>query len=508
LTVEPGVGTIAAVRRRFLILAGLVAALAAASASLAAADQWIEVKSAHFTLLSNASEGRTRRLAWQLEQLRSAVTVLWGWMKPDLNKPLTILVLKDENSMREFAPEFWEKRGSVRPASVWVSGPDQHYLAIRADVEVDDQGTVNPYLSAYFSYGGLILAQSIDAEMPMWLERGLSGILSNTIVREDRILFGPIIPYNVRLLRERPRIPMAKLLTATERSPEIRQSEFLETFDAQSWALVHLLMFGDQGKRAPQLSAFFKLVLSGRDAATAFAEALGPPEAVEGALLVYIQRDLFAYQRVNADASVQREKFPVRALPPAEAVSSRALFHAAMGRPVEGRAAIAEARKIDPKASGSYTAEALILDREKKQDEAKAAYTTAVELGTASAYAHYRLASLKWQPRPTPEQLKELETLLSHAVDRNVRYAAAYAWLGQVRASLDTPDAIALIRRAITLEPRESTHRLRAASVLLRQGKYADARADAQAALALAASDENRREAQELLDVIAKASRH
>jgi tetratricopeptide (TPR) repeat protein len=265
-----------------------------------------------------------------------------------------------------------------------------------------------------------------------------------------------------------------------------------------------MLMFGDQGKRAPQLTAFFRLILSGRDAATAFTETLGPVDAIEGALLVYTQREVFAYQRVNADASVQREKFPVRAIPPAEAASSRALFHAAMGRPVEGRAAIAEARKIDPKSPGSYTAEALLLDRDDKDAEAKAAYAKAVELGTTSAYAHYRLASLSWQPRPSPELLKELEGLLSRAVDRNVRYADAYAWLGDVRASLDVPDAIALIRRAIVLEPRESTHRLRAAAVMLRAGRHAEARADAQAALTLAADDQQRRQAQELLDVIAK----
>jgi tetratricopeptide (TPR) repeat protein len=490
-------------------LAGaLLAGALIASIDLAAADQWIEVKSAHFTLMSNAGDGRTRKLAWQLEQLRGALTALWSWMKPDLNKPLRILVLKDENSMRQFAPEYWERRGGVRPASLWLTGPDQHYLAVRADVEVDDQITLNPYLSAYFSYGGLVLDQSIDAELPFWFMRGFTGILSNTIVREDRVLFGPIIPWHINALRDLPRLPLAKLVTITRRSPELKQSEFLETYDAQTWALVHYLLFGDQGKRAPQLAAFVRLAAEGKDPVAAFTEALGPIDAVEGGLLIYVQRSLFAYQQVRVDVSVQREKFPVRQIPAAEVASTKALFHAVMNRPAESRAAIAEARKLDAKDATSYAAEALVLDREKKREEAKVAYAKAVELGTTSAYAHYRLAGLTWQPTPSKDTLAEVEGLLSKAVDRNVRYAAAYAWLGDVRVSLGNPDGIGLIRRAITLEPRETSHRLRAASVMLRQGKPAEARADAQAALTLAETDEERRSAQELLDAIAKAGRH
>ena len=85
----------------------------------------------------------------------------------------------------------------------------------------------------------------------------------------------------------------------------------------------------------------------------------------------------------------------------------------------------------------------------------------------------------------------------------NTRFADAYAWLGQVRASLGTGDGISLIRRAITLEPSDPSHRIRAAQVLLRQGKPVEARAEAQAALELATDDRTKREAQALADTAA-----
>ncbi len=50
--------------------------------------------------------------------------------------------------------------------------------------------------------------------------------------------------------------------------------------------------------------------------------------------------------------------------------------------------------------------------------------------------------------------LVEVEKQLAKAIALNTRFADAYAWLGQVRATLGTGDGVSLIRRAITLEPR------------------------------------------------------
>jgi tetratricopeptide (TPR) repeat protein len=469
-----------------------------------AADTWIEMKSKNFTAVSNAGERSTRNLLWQLEQMRAAMRTLWAWARADLNQPLTVIVLKDENSMRAFAPEYWEKRGLVHPASLWAGGADQHFLVMRTDVQIDDQAQTNPYFSSYFSYAGLILGSSTDRALPYWVERGLTGVLSNTMVRSNEVRVGPIVPMYLQNLREEPRLPLAKLLAMARRSPELRQSEFLRTFDAQTWALVHCLIFGENGKRAPQLDAFVKMVGSGKEAAAAFTEAFGPLDGIDLAFRLYLERNVYQYRRITVDVGVERERFPVRVMSPAESASARALFHAAMQRPVESRSAIAEARKADPKSADSYTAEGLLLDREQKRDDAKAAFAKAVELGTPSAYAHFRLASLNWQPRPSQDSLKEIEALLAKAIELNIRYAWAYGWLGEVRAALGSPSGIGLIRRAIVLDPREPAHRLRAARVLLNSGQPGEARQDAQAALALAEDDEDKKEAQVLLDRIAK----
>lgn len=470
-----------------------------------AADQWIEVKSAHFTAISNAGERGTRKLLWQLEQVRSATSALFSWAKPDLTRPLSVIVLKDQNSMRALAPKYWEERRSIKPASIWVSGPDQHYLVLRTDVEAEGQATINPYITAYFSYINLVLHQSLDRPLPLWLTRGFTGVLSNTIVNDDHVLLGAPIPWKLEIVRERVIYPLPRLLSFTASSPEVNDPTPRETYDAETWAFVHFLMFGEGGKRAAQLNEFSKLVSSGKDATGAFAETLGTVEGLEGPFRVYMQSPIYSFRRINIDVSVDREKFPVRTMTAAESASARAMFHATMRRPVEARAAIAEARKADPNAAATYVAEGLLADQENKEAEAKAAYGKAAELNTTSPFAYYRLASLTWQPNASKELYAEIDKLLTMAVKMNTRYAAAYAWLGEVRTILGNTEAIGLVRRAIQLEPQEPAHRLRAALVLLRVGRPSEARADAEAALKLADSAAERQEAERVLEAVLKA---
>jgi TPR repeat protein len=495
-----------AVRR--LATSSLLALLtiAAAASSATAADQWIEVTSPHFRVVSNAGDRSTRKLAWQLEQIRSAVSGLFAWAKVDLTKPLLVIAAKDESSMRLLAPEYWETRGAIRPASVWVSGPDQHYLAIRTDIEIDTRLTLNPFLTAYHSYVALVLRQSVPVELPLWFAQGFTGVLSNTIVRDDQVLVGPPIPFYLETLRDRPVLPLAKLLAVTRQSTEYVKADGRETFDAETWAFVHFLMFADEGRHRAALNAYAKLVSTGTDAASAFAESLGDLSSLELPFRTYISRNLFSYRRYDLDAAVEREKFPVRQLAPAESWSARALFHAAMNRWEESRGAIAEARKADPSAADSYTAEALLLDRAGQRDEARTAYARAAELGTTNAYAHYRLASLSWEPNPSKEKLEQIDAQLARAVAANNRYAAAYAWLGEIRAALGNEAGLGLVMRAIALEPRESSHHARAAQVLLRSGRVDDARTQAELARALAEDDQERAAAQRLLDAVSRAA--
>ena len=229
---------------------GTAIVLTVASPLESADSPWIQMKSAHFEVISNASEGSTRSVTWQLEQIRAVISALWPWARVDLAQPLSVIAVKDENSMQALAPAFWERKTDVRPASVSVGGANRPYLAIRADLRGDDRALLNPYITAYQSYATLVIQASMAHPFPLWLSRGLSGVISNTIVRENAISIGPAIPWHLQRLRGGSRLPLSDVLAVTYSSAELSDGERLNRFDAQSWALVHFLMFGNEGSAA------------------------------------------------------------------------------------------------------------------------------------------------------------------------------------------------------------------------------------------------------------------
>ena len=473
---------------RVLPVVVVLCGLAAARPS-ALAETWFEIKSPNFTVLANANDGSTRTLIWQFEQIRNVTRTLWPWMHADLPKPLTIVAVKDEQSMRALLPWYWEQKGGVRPGSVWVSGPDSHYIAIRADMRARDDVQVNPHTSAYFAYANLSLTSSFEHPLPPWLSRGLAGVLSNTLVRQKDVVVGAIIPWHLEELR-RSRRPLPQILSATWGAPELKRNDRLSEFDAHAWAFVHMLMFGYDGKNSSRLNAFVAELGKGTAPDAALEATIGKVQQHEADFVNYINRTLFPAIRVNTDAGVDRERFPARQLTEGESAGARAGFLAAMNRPAEAQAMIAQARKSEAESAAATTAEALLLDRSGNRDGAKAAYAKAVSQGSTSAYAFYRLAVLSRSGADTSGR-ETVEQHLAKAVELNPNFAAAHASLAEVRAELKRPQTTVVphMRKAVALEPGNPWHRILAARTLARLDAFAEARTTAETARKLATDD-------------------
>lgn len=472
------------------------------AAPASAAEKWFEIRSPNFVAWSDANDGPTRTLIWQLEQLRNVAKTVWPWMKTDLPKPLIIIAVKGEQGMKELAPRYWEQKGGVRPGSVWVSGHDQHYIAIRSDLWSRDDAMVNPHTSAYFTYANLLLDASFERPVPIWLSRGLAGVISNTLVREKDVLIGATIPWELERLRQG-RMHLREMLAVTRNSREYRSGDGLRLIDAMSWAFVHYVIFGDDGRHAGKLTAFLGQVDRGQEPAAAFAAAFGNVDDYEGGFGNYINRNLFRAARVKLDLGVDRARFPARQMTPAESAALRAGFHAAMNRPNEAQALIAEARKTEPDSAAATVAEALLLENT-DADKARDAYLKAADAGTTNAFANYRAAMLLWRDADDAT-MERIERYLARAVELNPMMARAHASLAEARAVLKrpTPTIVTHMQKAVSLEPSSAWNRISAARVLMRLNATDEARKAAESALALAVDDPSAKaEAQRLLTML------
>src|SRR2546425_7266132 len=65
-----------------------------------AADNWIEVRSPHFTVNTNAGERDARRIADQFEQIRQMFHAAFAGLRVDPAQPIVIVAAKNESTIK------------------------------------------------------------------------------------------------------------------------------------------------------------------------------------------------------------------------------------------------------------------------------------------------------------------------------------------------------------------------------------------------------------------------
>jgi tetratricopeptide (TPR) repeat protein len=475
-----------------------------AAGRVSAADQWIEIKSPHFTVVTNNGERSARNVAWQFEQVRAAMQQAWPWSRVDLDRPFLVIGVKDENTMKLFAPKYWEAGNAAHPSSVSASGGSAHYVTMRADLTTDGPEGVNPYSDSYWAYANLTLTSSYRNQLPVWFTRGLSSVLSNTNVTDKEVQFGRALRSYIQEFSGG-RYGLPELLAVERSSPIFQREVEWQRFDAQAWGLLHYMLFAspDAQERDAKINTLARALLSGTSSAEAVQQVYGPLPALDLAYRQYVTRGMFRYVQMKADLKVVAKDFGLKPIAPADVLAIRATYHVATNRPVEARQAIADARKLVPQLAATYDAEGLLADRESKPEEARAAYAKAVEFGSTDFHSYVRLVNLTQRGGATPESLANMRTWLTKAIELNPTNAVGYQSLSTVLLQMNLPaDALAPARKAVELDAQDFNTHLTLANVLQRSGQKDEALKEARAALALAVTDTERRYAQSVIDAI------
>ncbi|HEY6508955.1 MAG TPA: hypothetical protein VIY56_13135, partial [Vicinamibacterales bacterium] len=339
----------------------LLAALTSTGSVTAAEKPWIEVRSPHFLVVANTSEGDARDIGWQFEQVRVAFQLIWPWARRESGRPFVVFALRDKKDVRELAPKFWENGGDGASA-VSVSGRDKDYFALLTGLSPADELGTNPYYYAYWGYATQMLEANYPGQLPPWFKRGMADFFANTLVQKKQVQLGRIIRHHARTLGERSRMSVAEILETDWKSEWVTDDGRRSVFDAHAWMLVHYLTLGEDRAWLAKFNRYAEFLKQGVSPTAAFAQAMGDMPAVERGYRDYVGRTLYAYVSFQTDVNVKPAGFPVRALPPAESLALRAGFHVAMRRPAEARALLAEARKAEPPSIVADEVEAQLLE--------------------------------------------------------------------------------------------------------------------------------------------------
>jgi len=468
-------------KRTALLLSLFAAALAPARDK---PENWLEVRSQHFAVVTNANEKTGRRIADQFERMRSVFHQALPHVVLDNGSPIIVLAIKDEKDFRALEPQTYLAKGQLKLGGLFLRAPDKNYVLMRVEAEGE-----HPYAVVYHEYTHLLLSKSAEW-LPLWLNEGLAEFYENTDIHEKEVALGQPSFQNLQLLRENRMLPLATLFAVDTNSPYYHEENKGSIFYAQSWALTHYLFIKDNKEKTSHIADYMELLAKNVDAVTAATRSFGDLKQLQSTLEGYIRQENYTFFHGPVSTDEDNSTFKVRGLTLAQADAVRADFLAYNERVADARPLLDHVLQEDPQNVSAHETMGFLEFRAGHLDEARKWYEQAVKLDSQSYMAHYYFAAISMNAGASPGDDAQVEASLRAAIKLNPSFAPPFerlaAFEGMRRRNLDEAHMMAL--RAVQLDPGNVSYRMTAASVLMQMDRGTDAVAVLHEALRIAKS--------------------
>ncbi|MFZ0563814.1 MAG: tetratricopeptide repeat protein [Terriglobales bacterium] len=447
------------------------------------AENWLEVRSQHFTVVTNANEKTGRRIADQFERMRSVFHVMLPQLSNESGSPIIVLAIKDEKDFRALEPQIYLAKGQLKLGGLFLRVPDKNYVLLRLDAEGD-----HPYAVVYHEYTHFILSR--DAEwLPLWLNEGLAEFYENTDIRDKDVALGQPSPGNIQWLRENRLLPLAALFTVDTSSPYYHEENKGSIFYAESWALTHYLQVKDFQEKTQRLTDYVTLLTKKVDPVTAATRTFGDLTKLQSNLEGYIRSgDCNKYFKLAAATGVDDSTFKVRALAETQADAVRADFLAYNERIADARSLLDHVLQEDPQNVSARETMGFLEFNAGHVEEARKWYEQAAKLDSQSYIAHYYFAAISMNAGAFFNDDAQVESSLRAAIKLNPSFAPAFERLAALEGMhhKDLEEAHMMALTAVQLDPGNVDYRMTIANILMEMDRGADAVTVLRGALKLA----------------------
>ena len=441
------------------------------SLARASTEQWVEVSSNRFTVLSNSNEKQARHILDQFERMRWMFQILFPKANIDPSTPIVVFAAKNEKTFQSVEPEPYLAKGQLHLAGLFLRGPDKNYVLLRLDADEE-----HPFATIYHEYTHMQFS-SISEWVPLWLNEGIAEFFQNTDIHEKDVSIGEPNAMDILYLRQNRLIPLPTLFKIDATSPYYHEEEKGSIFYAESWALTHYLEINDRMKGTHRITDYMTLLSHHEDSLTAAETAFGDLKMLQSDLESYIHASIYQHFVLSsAAAPIDQSSYQAKNLTAFEADAVRADILATVGRRNDARALLATILKADPNNVQAHETMGFLEFREGNREAARNWYEQAVKLDSQSYLAHYYFAIMS-KGSQSPEQDASIESSLQAAIRLNSRFAPAYdqlaSFYGMRHEKLEEARELSL--RAIELDPGQLSFRMNAANVLMAMQRYADA---------------------------------
>ena len=433
---------------------------------------WVEVKSPHFTVITNAGEKRGRQVSGRFEQIRDAFHMTFPTLNVDPDAPIVVLAVKSHKDFLDLSPASWLLKGQLRRAGYFLKTPDVNYILLSLDTADE-----NPYHLLFHEYAHLLLHQGAPM-IPLWLDEGIAEYYGNSDILSKEIFLGKPSSEYVEMLRENRLLPLQTLFTVGPGSPYYNEQHKGSMFYAESWALTHSLMTKGFLEKKNLIADYLSEIAKGTDPVTAAAHAFGNLDELDRDLSSYIRKSSFAALRVKGATRVDPNSFTARVMTSAESEAVRGDLLARNRRYTDAQAMLQDALQQDPRNVESMVSLGLLEFQQGHRAEAQKWFARAVPLNSKNFLANYYYGRMAMDSRNLDAATAaQVEKSLQTAIQINPRFAPAYDALanfyGRRNENLDQAHMLAL--RALDLDPSNVYYWLTTAHILILMNRIQDA---------------------------------
>jgi tetratricopeptide (TPR) repeat protein len=447
-----------------------------------AADKWTSVHTRNFTLAGNASESDIRRIGRTLEEFRSAMAMTFPKMDQTSPVPTIILVFKNDETFKPYKPLY--KGEPSNALAFFQPGEDVNYIAVLGSLP-----SPNVILHEYVHF----LLRENAGPLPLWISEGLAECYSTfDLNKGNDFTIGRAPEQHIATLNMTPQfIPLKKLLTVQEGSPEYNEEAKQGMFYAESWATVHYLLFGAEGKRRNQFVQLLAALAKGDPFEDSFGEAFQTDYGtLEDEVRDYVRkRNSWPMMKVTSKDPVQVDGRANASSTLSDAESEYylgdLLLH--LNRLSDADTHLTAATSKSPNLVPAAASLALLRVRQKKYDDALSLLKKAAEADSKNPmiafYYGYVLeradadaaASVAIAPA---ERVETMRMSAKKSIELSPRFVEAYALLARadLNAGEHLDEAEATLKKALSISPGREDFQMLLVQTYLRGNRTADAR--------------------------------
>lgn len=430
---------------------------------------WVEVKSPHFSVYTDAGERRGREVATRFEQMRVVFGQLMTNAKVNTPIPLQIVAFRNTKELKQVSP-LWHGK-PIDLAGLFMGSDDRCFILLDLSAE-------NPWNTVFHEYAHQLMNGTLAIDLDPWFAEGFAEYFSSIEVDSHHANVGKIPPRTYDIIRLEGMMRVADLFRVRHDSAAYNETGDKRTvFYAESSMVVHYIYDNDL---MPKVGTYFDLEHNKNLAVEdAIQQAFGMSAAnFHKEIEKYVASNQFKYYAMKTPPEVETTGYSSHAMTATDAAAAMADIHAhSADYQAKAFTEFDDILKTDPENATANRGLGYSYLKKHDFDKARGFFERAAKADPKDPRVHYYAGMLlNMKGGLSESDLAFMTSEFKTAIALDPDFADSYMQLAYAQArAAQVDDAIASAKKAISLNPRNQQYYFNIAELYMQKGREGDA---------------------------------